>query len=172
MPIALREYIHSVPDFPKPGILFRDISPLLQAPEAFACAIDRLAEELDTLKASALVAVESRGFLFGAPLAIQTKLPLILVRKPGKLPGNKERMEYGLEYGTDTLEVKAGMIPHGARVAVIDDVLATGGTAAATGALIEKVGGVVAGYLFLIELGALEGRTRLSGAPVSALVSL
>jgi adenine phosphoribosyltransferase len=172
MAIALHEYIHPVTDFPKPGIIFRDISPLLQAPEAFSYAIDRLAEELQSLQASALVAMESRGFLFGAPLAIRAKMPLILVRKPGKLPGKKEHMEYGLEYGTDILEMKAGMIPQGARVAVIDDVLATGGTAAATGALIEKVGGTVAGYLFFIELAALEGRSKLGGAPASALVSL
>jgi adenine phosphoribosyltransferase len=170
--IDVREYIHDVPDFPKPGILFRDISPLLGSPQAFSYAVERMAEAFAQLGATALVAVESRGFLFGAPIAVRAKVPLILVRKPGKLPGDKEQMAYGLEYGSDTLEIKAGMIPAGAKVAIVDDVLATGGTAAATGALVEKVGGAVAGYLFLIELAALKGRGRLGGAQVSALVEL
>jgi adenine phosphoribosyltransferase len=170
--INLQDYIHDVPDFPKPGILFRDISPLLSSPQAFSCAVERMAEEFQKLGATAIVAVESRGFIFGAPIAVRAKVPLVLVRKPGKLPGDKECMQYGLEYGSDTLEIKAGVIPAGARVAVIDDVLATGGTAAATGALVGKVGGMLAGYLFLIELAALKGRDRLSSVPISALISL
>lgn len=170
--VNLKDYIHDVPDFPKPGILFRDISPLLSSPHAFSYAVERMAEEFQKLGATAIVAVESRGFIFGAPIAVRAKVPLVLVRKPGKLPGDKESVRYGLEYGSDTLEIKAGAIPAGARVAVIDDVLATGGTAAATGALVEKVGGTLAGYLFLIELAALEGRERLSGVPISALISL
>jgi len=132
MSISLADYIHAVPDFPKPGILFRDISPLLAAH-----AMD--------LKVAALVAIESRGFIFGAPVAIRAGLPLALVRKPGKLPGAKERIEYGLEYGSDSLEIKTGAIPAGARVAIIDDVLATGGTAAATASLVQRTGASVAG---------------------------
>lgn len=170
MTIALKDFIHAVPDFPKPGILFRDISPLLGHPEAFSSAVSCMEEKLHALRPSVVVAIESRGFVFGAPAAMQAGLPLVLVRKPGKLPGNKERIEYQLEYGIDALEIKSGMIQPGARVAIIDDVLATGGTAYATAELVRKIGGVVAGFVFLAELVALGGRGRLPGESVSSLV--
>jgi adenine phosphoribosyltransferase len=159
-----------VPDFPKPGILFRDISPLLASPTAFSSAVEQLAAHAIDLNVSGLVAIESRGFIFGAPVAIRTGLPLVLVRKPGKLPGAKERIEYGLEYGSDSLEIKTGVLPVGARVAIIDDVLATGGTAAATAALVQRAGGAVAGCIFLAELRALDGRARLEDIPVRSLL--
>lgn len=170
MTINLTDYIHAVPDFPKPGILFRDISPLLASPPAFTAVIAELSDKVSELGVSGLVAIESRGFIFGAPVAIRAGLPLALVRKPGKLPGSKERVDYGLEYGTDSLELKHGVIQAGARVAIIDDVLATGGTAAATASLVERVGASVAGYVFLAELAALGGRSKLGGVPVRALV--
>jgi adenine phosphoribosyltransferase len=170
MCISLVEYIHAVPDFPKPGILFRDISPLLASPVAFSSAVDQLAAHALDLGVSALVAIESRGFIFGAPVAVRAGLPLALVRKPGKLPGAKERIEYGLEYGSDALEIKRGAIPTGARVAIIDDVLATGGTAAATASLVQRAGGSVVGCIFLAELRALEGRSKLGDIAVRALV--
>lgn len=170
MSIELANYIHAVPDFPKPGILFRDISPLLSSPEAFSFAIEVMARHVEALGVSGLVAIESRGFLFGAPLAMRTKIPLVLVRKRGKLPGERESVEYGLEYGVDRLEIKKGVLPERSRVVVVDDVLATGGTAAATGELVTKVGGVVAGYIFLIELAALGGRGKLEGVLVESVV--
>ena len=170
MSISLADYIHAVPDFPKPGILFRDISPLLASPVAFSAAIDQLAAHALDLGVSALVAIESRGFIFGAPVAVRAGLPLALVRKPGKLPGATERIEYGLEYGSDSLEIKVGALAVGSRVAIIDDVLATGGTAAATASLIQLAGGVVVGCIFLAELRALGGRGKLGDIQVRALL--
>lgn len=170
MSILLSDYIEAIPDFPKPGILFRDISPLLASPEAFSVAVEQLAVHAVELQVSALVAIESRGFIFGAPVAIRSGLPLALVRKPGKLPGVKERVEYGLEYGSDSLEIKIGALPAGARVAIIDDVLATGGTAAATVSLIQRAGASVGGCIFLAELRALRGRDKLQDIPVRALL--
>jgi adenine phosphoribosyltransferase len=170
MSISLADYIHAVPDFPKPGILFRDISPLLASPRAFSAAVDQLAAHALELGVSALVAIESRGFIFGAPVAVRAGLPLALVRKPGKLPGATERIEYGLEYGSDSLEIKVGALSVGARVAIIDDVLATGGTAAATASLVLRAGGVVAGCIFLAELRALGGRDKLGDIQVRALL--
>jgi adenine phosphoribosyltransferase len=172
MSIQLANYIESVPDFPKPGILFRDISPLLASPAAFSTAIDQLASHARELKVSALVAIESRGFIFGASVALRAELPLVLVRKSGKLPGHTERVHYGLEYGSDSLEIKSGAVSPGARVAIIDDVLATGGTALAASSLVERVGGSIGGYLFLLELQALDGRRNLGDTPVRALVDL
>jgi len=171
MIVSLADYIHAVPDFPKPGILFRDISPLLASPAAFSSAVDQLAAHALDLKISALVAIESRGFIFGAPVAVRAGLPLVLVRKPGKLPGAKERVEYGLEYGSDSLEIKRHAVPVGSRVAIIDDVLATGGTAAATVALLQRTGVSVGGCLFLAELRALDGRDKLPAIDVRSLVN-
>jgi len=166
----VRDCIQAVPDFPKPGIIFRDISPLLSHPEAFSQAISLMEDKIRSLRASVVVAIESRGFVFGAPAAMRVGLPLILVRKPGKLPGEKERVEYQLEYGLDALEIKSGMIQPGAGVVIIDDVLATGGTACATAELVRKVGGTVAGYVFLVELLALGGRDRLQNEMISSIV--
>lgn len=169
MMIDIKSYITDVPDFPKPGILFRDISPLLQTPEVFHFVINLMAQEIAKLPIAALVAIESRGFLFAAPLAHTLSMPLVLIRKAGKLPGDLVSVSYGLEYGVDTLEMKSGALAQGARVVVVDDVLATGGTAAAAGELISKAGARVVSYLFLAELAALQGRSKL-GASVHSLV--
>lgn len=166
----LKSFIADVPDFPKKGILFRDISPLLHAPEAFKAATHGLAKAVRDSGAQAIVAIESRGFIFGAPVAVELGLPLVLVRKPGKLPGEREQVSYGLEYGKDTLEIKRGMIQPGERVAIVDDVLATGGTALATADLVTRLGGEVASFIFLLEITGLDGRARLSGTPAVALI--
>ncbi len=171
MTIDIKRYIAEVSDFPKPGILFRDISPLLQNPEAFKYVISLMVEEVAKSSATALVAIESRGFLFAAPVAHHMGIPLVLVRKAGKLPGDLVSVSYGLEYGADTLEMKSGILASGDRVMVIDDVLATGGTAAAAGELVDKVGGQVVSYLFLAELSALEGRSKLGSVAVRSLVA-
>ena len=164
--MELKKHISDIPDFPKPGITFRDISPLLNSPEAFRHAVAGMAAHVSSANVSSIVAIESRGFLFAHHLGV----PLVLVRKPGKLPGEITRIEYGLEYGSDALEIKSGLLPAGARVAVIDDVLATGGTACATRQLVTKVGAHASLYVFLVELTALEGRRKLEGASVSSLI--
>ena len=168
----LRDYIREIPDFPKPGILFYDIAPLLQAPAAWDYALDALAEAGAPLKPDVLAGVESRGFLVAAPLALKLQTGFIMVRKKGKLPGTTVRHEYFLEYGTDIIEVQADVIEPGQRVVVLDDLLATGGTAAASITLLERVGGKVVGCAFLIELGGLNGREALGDVPVSSLLSL
>jgi adenine phosphoribosyltransferase len=170
MTIDIERLLRKVPDFPKPGIVFRDISPLLRAPEAFNNAISQMEERVKGIRVDAIVAIESRGFLFGAPLALRMQKPLCIVRKPGKLPGETESVQYGLEYGVDVLHVQKGAIANGDRVLVVDDILATGGTAAATGRLISKLGGVVVAYVFLAELEGLSGRMNLADARVEALV--
>lgn len=166
----ITRFIADYPDFPKPGVLFRDISPLLANPSAFRQVIARMADEVRRVGADCLVAIESRGFLSAAPIAYEVGLPLVLVRKAGKLPGELIRMEYSLEYGSAVLELKTDGIPKGYRVAVVDDVLATGGTAAAAGELCRRSGGTVALYLFLLEIAELSGRERLVDAAVFSLV--
>lgn len=166
----IESFLRKVPDFPKPGIIFRDISPLLRAPEAFQGAIAQMEERIKDIRVDAIVAIESRGFLFGAPLALRMQKPLCIARKPGKLPGETESVQYGLEYGVDVLHVQKGAIGNGDRVLVVDDVLATGGTAAATGRLVAKLGGDVVAYLFLAEIEGLSGRMNLGDARVDALV--
>ncbi len=168
---TIQKYIRDIPDFPKPGILFKDITPLLASPEGFDASLAGLEAIVRELKGEVLVGMESRGFLFGAALAARMGLPFVPARKPGKLPAETVSMEYELEYGTDTLEIHADGIEKGQRVVIVDDLIATGGTAAATGALIEKLGGIVAGYAFVIELAFLEGRKRLGDAPVQALLT-
>ena len=158
----LASHIRPIPDFPKPGILFRDITPLLADADAFAHAIERLAEPWRGERLDALAAVEARGFLFAAPLAITLGVGVIPVRKPGKLPAETIAHEYELEYGRDRLEMHAGVLRPGARVLVVDDVLATGGTAAACMRLVETAGGSVAGAAFLVEITPLGGRERLA----------
>jgi adenine phosphoribosyltransferase len=158
----LARHIRPIPDFPKPGILFRDITPLLADVAAFAAAIDRLAEPWRGARLDAIAAVEARGFLFAGPLALELNAGLIPVRKPGKLPAETISYEYDLEYGRDRLEMHTGILQPGARVLVVDDVLATGGTAAACMRLVEAAGGVVAGAAFLVEIGPLGGRERLA----------
>lgn len=166
----LRAAIRDVPDFPKPGILFKDITPLLAEPRAFRSIIERLAERVEAHGAEGLVAIESRGFLFGSALAVRLGLPLQLVRKPGKLPYETVSVSYQLEYGSDRVEIHVDAIEPGRSYAVVDDLVATGGTAAAAADLIEMQRGRVACYAFVIELGFLRGRDRLGARPVESLI--
>jgi adenine phosphoribosyltransferase len=166
----LTTHIRAVPDFPKPGILFRDITPLLAEPAAFATAIDRLAEPWRADSIDAVAAVEARGFLFAGPLAVKLGVGIIPVRKPGKLPAETISYRYDLEYGSDTLEMHKGILAQKARVLVVDDVLATGGTAEACVRLIESAGATVAGCSFLVELGGLGGRERLAGQRIESVL--
>jgi adenine phosphoribosyltransferase len=166
----LRAFIREVPDFPKQGIRFKDITPLLLDPEALGDSIRLMAERV--AKPEAVVAIESRGFVFGTGLALHWKVPLVPARKFGKLPGKTVREFYSLEYGEDSLEVLVDALPRGARAVVVDDVLATGGTAAAAGRLVEQLGARIEAMLFLIELEGLGGRERLRPHRVEALLSL
>jgi adenine phosphoribosyltransferase len=163
--------IRPVHDFPKPGILFRDVTPLLADPAAMRAVTRGLALPWRG-KVDAVVGMESRGFIFGSLLAAELDLGFIPVRKPGKLPFKTESVSYGLEYGTDQLEIHVDAIADKARVLICDDLIATGGTAAATAQLVKRVGGVVAGYSFVIELGDLNGREKIPGAPVEVLFPL
>ncbi len=166
----LRQYIRDIPDFPKEGIIFHDITPLLQNAGAFESAIEQMADRLGGDKIDYLVGIEARGFIFASALALKLRTGLVIVRKPGKLPYVTINASYDLEYGSDSLEVHRDAIHHGSRVVLIDDLLATGGTAKAAGDLIEKLGGEIAGYCFLVELTELEGQKRLSPHPVWSVV--
>ncbi len=166
----LKNHIRNIPDFPKPGILYRDITPLLGEPEALQRVIDELTAYLRAEKIEAIAAVESRGFIFGTPVACRLGVPFVPVRKPGKLPYKTLTVEYSLEYGSGQLDIHEDSIKPGARVAIIDDLLATGGTAAAAGELVRKCGGIVAAYAFVIELTALAGRKLLGDTPVHSLM--
>jgi adenine phosphoribosyltransferase len=166
----LKAYIRHIPDFPRPGILFYDISTLLQRPDAFRVAIDRLANLIIPHQAERLIGIESRGFILAAPLALQLGVGLTMVRKRGKLPGSVVGHAYNLEYGSDTIEISADLIPAGCRVVVVDDLIATGGTAAAVVELLAKTQADVAAAVFLIELTGLNGRDRLQ-VPVSSLLA-
>lgn len=166
----LANVIAAVPDFPKPGILFRDVTPVFQDPQAYAAAIDGLAACLDGVAYDSLAAVESRGFLLGGPLALRLGKGLVLVRKAGKLPRPTRRAAYALEYGEAVVEMHTDACEPGQRVVVLDDLLATGGTAAAAAELVRGCGAEVAAFLFLVELAGLDGRQRLAGAPVFSLV--
>jgi len=165
----VRDALRAVPDFPQPGVLFRDITPLLAASNLFPRVVAWLAEQCEGHGADRVACIESRGFLFGAPLAERLGLPLALIRKPGKLPHHTVRQDYALEYGTDALEIHADACSSGDRVVLIDDVLATGGTAAAACDLIERLGAGVAGVLFVVELSELDGRIRLRDRPLQSL---
>lgn len=164
--LDLKKFIRDIPDFPKDGITFHDITPLLKSSAAFEAAIESMAESLNGREIDYLVGIESRGFIFASPLAIKLGTGLVIVRKPGKLPYVTINASYDLEYGTDSLEVHSDAIHDGGKVVLIDDLLATGGTAAAAGDLIEKLGGEVAGYCFLVELTDLAGKDRLAPHPV------
>ena len=153
------QYIRAIPDFPEPGILFRDITPLLAEPHAFARALDWLTEQCDG--ADAIVGIESRGFILGAPIAHRLDRPFVPIRKAGKLPADTLARSYDLEYGSATIEMHADALRSGARVALVDDLLATGGTAEASLQLLIQAGAEVAAVVFLIELAALNGRDRL-----------
>jgi adenine phosphoribosyltransferase len=163
--------VRDVPNFPRPGIVFKDITPILASPALFAATVELLARRVGRFRPHEICAIESRGFLFGAPVAARLGLPLQLVRKPGKLPYETVGYDYQLEYGTDRLEVHVDAIAPGQRVAIIDDLLATGGTASATAHLIEQQGGEVACCAFVIELAFLAGRERLSRWPVERLIA-
>ncbi len=167
----LREYIRDIPDFPKPGILFRDITPLMATPSAFRDAVDGLAAYGRAVGADLVIGAEARGFLLGPAVAAALDAGFVLARKPGKLPYETVTAEYELEYGVDRLELHTDAIQPGARVLVHDDLLATGGTAQALCSLVEQLGGTVSGCGFLIELAALGGRGRLAGRDVHALLS-
>jgi len=166
----IRTRIRDVPDFPKPGIMFKDITPLLADPRAFTVTLDLLAGRVEAHGAQGIVAIESRGFLFGAALASRMGLPLQLVRKPGKLPYKTVSVSYDLEYGSDRVEVHVDAIAEGVRYAVVDDLIATGGTAGAAAELIELRKGKVACCTFVVELSFLEGRKRLGDRPVESLL--
>jgi adenine phosphoribosyltransferase len=168
--LDLRTYVRDVPDFPRAGIVFKDITPLLAEPRALAYAIRGMADRVEPPQA--VVAIESRGFLFGVGLSLQWGVPLVPARKFGKLPGPTVREVYSLEYGEDTLEIHADSLRSGQRAVVVDDLLATGGTAAAAGRLVEQLGAKVAAMLFLIELKGLGGREMLATYPVEALLEL
>lgn len=162
----LKQYIRSVPDYPKEGIIFHDITPLLQNAKAFGLAIDAMAEALIDKKAEYLIGVEARGFIFASALAYKLGIGLVIVRKLGKLPFHTINASYDLEYGKDILEVHKDAISGGSRVVLVDDLLATGGTSAAVGELVKKLGGEIVGYLFLVELTELNGRQKLKPQPV------
>jgi adenine phosphoribosyltransferase len=167
----LRAYIRDVPDFPKPGVLFKDITPLLMDPEAFAYSVDKLSAHYARSSLDAIAAAEARGFLFAAPMALQLHKPLVPLRKPGKLPYSTHSFRYDLEYGSTELHVHTDAIPAGARVLLVDDVLATGGTMAAACNLVEQAGGTVVGCAFLIELAFLKGREPLRGHDCFSLIT-
>ncbi|MBN2140711.1 MAG: adenine phosphoribosyltransferase [Desulfovibrionaceae bacterium] len=167
----LRALIREVKDFPKEGIVFLDITPMLLVPDAFRRAVDRLAETFEDSGATKIVAAEARGFIFGAPLAYKMGLGFVPIRKHGKLPHTVCSVSYDLEYGTDTLCMHDDAIAKGERVLVIDDLLATGGTCAGMIKLVETMGGVVAGIGFLIELGFLNGREKITGYACHSLMT-
>ena len=168
--IELERYIRSIPDWPKKGILFRDITPLLAEPKAFAAAVDALCAGFTDADIEYVAAVEARGFIFGAAAAKRLGVGFVPIRKKGKLPFKTESVTYNLEYGTDTLEVHSDAIEKGAKVLMVDDLLATGGTMAAACKLIEKIGGQIAGITFLIELGELGGRSKLGGYKINVVI--
>jgi len=160
--VELKSYIRDIADFPQPGVLFRDITPLLRNPAAFAEVLDRFAANYREGGVEAVVGIESRGFIFGAPLADRLRVPFVPVRKPGKLPAPRMSIEYTLEYGSSQLDIAQDALVPGQRAVIVDDVLATGGTAAAAAKLVELIGGQVFALQFLIELTFLDGRSRLS----------
>jgi adenine phosphoribosyltransferase len=169
-PVRLEEYIRSIKDFPKPGILFHDITPLLSAPRAFGEAVRQLAEAFRGEQIDLVAAAEARGFIFAAPLALELGVGFVPVRKPGKLPFNTNAFHYELEYGTDSLEVHIDSFAPGQRVLLVDDLLATGGTMEACCRLVEQAGAVVAGCAFVIELTSLGGAKRLEDYKTMSLL--
>jgi adenine phosphoribosyltransferase len=168
----LASYVRDVPDFPSPGILFKDITPLLASPEAFGAAVSEMALPFRGRGAGKVLGIEARGFMFGAALARELNVGFVPVRKPGKLPRATERVSYGLEYGSDSLEIHADALGRGEKVLIADDVLATGGTAAAAADLADRLGGEVVGISVFIELVKLGGRAKLPGRSVYSVLAL
>lgn len=170
--MELKGLIRDIPDFPKPGIVFRDITTLLSNAEGLRYTIDTLTQKCQAANLSPdyIVGMESRGFLFGVPLAYQLNAGFVPVRKPGKLPAAVHQVEYDLEYGTDSLEIHQDALENHHRVLIVDDLIATGGTAKATAELLEKIGCDVLGFAFIIELKALNGRKKLPDIPIITLV--
>jgi adenine phosphoribosyltransferase len=168
----LREKVRKIPDFPKKGILFYDLCPILQDPVAFAQVIEEMAGPFERKKIEVVVSMESRGFIFGAALASDLGAGFVPVRKPGKLPAKTVREDYDLEYGKDALEIHRDAVNHGQRVLIVDDVLATGGTALATANLLRKLEADIVGASFVMEIGALGGRKKLEGIDIHSLWSV
>ena len=167
----IRDHVRDLPDYPKPGVVFKDITPVLALPEAFAAAIDAVMEPFSAVEIDKVVGIEARGFVFAAPIACRLGAGFVPVRKPGKLPWHVEREEYALEYGVDVLEIHRDAILPGERILIVDDVLATGGTANAALRLVHKLGGAVVGCAFFIELGFLDGRRQLGATEIHSVVN-
>ena len=166
----LKDYVRSIPDFPEPGIIFRDITSILQDPDGFKLAIDSLLAMVKDVDFDVVVGAESRGFIFGVPLAYAEKKGFVPVRKPGKLPAAVYSQEYDLEYGKSCLEIHQDALKKGQKVLIVDDLLATGGTGRAIAQMVTRAGAEVAGFLFLIELEALGGRETLKDYPVQSII--
>jgi adenine phosphoribosyltransferase len=169
--VDLRSLIRDIPDFPKPGILFRDVTPLLGNGPALRACIAQMCERLAPYKPQAIAGIESRGFIFGTSVAVELGIGFVPIRKPGKLPWKTRKKEYALEYGTDAIEVHEDAVTPGTRVALIDDLLATGGTAGAAIKLLQGIGGQVVVAEFVIELAFLKGRAVLGGVPAEVLIT-
>jgi adenine phosphoribosyltransferase len=164
--------IRDVPDFPLPGIIFKDVTPILEHPAAFKQVCSLLAADARERGAQAVVGIESRGFIFGVPVALELGVPFVMARKLGKLPYDKISEEYALEYGTNTVEMHVDALEKGQKAYIVDDLLATGGTAAAAVRLVERLGAEVCGFGCLIELSFLQGRENLLGYPITALIEI
>jgi adenine phosphoribosyltransferase len=168
---SIESYIRDIPDFPKPGIVFKDITPLLASPKGLKLSVDMLAELVDPDSYDIIAGIESRGFIFGVPLATMLGKGFVPIRKPGKLPFTTESVTYELEYGTDTVEIHTDALDGNPRVLIVDDLLATGGTMAAAAELIRKIGGVPVAAALVIELSFLPGRAKLGDLPVHSLIT-
>jgi adenine phosphoribosyltransferase len=166
----LKSLIRDIPDFPKPGIMFRDITTLLQNSDGLRDIIDRMAADCASLQPDYILGIESRGFIFGTPLAYKLGVGFIPLRKPGKLPGDVYSVEYELEYGTDCLEMHQDALKEGDRVLIVDDLIATGGTAKAAAQMVQQAGAELVGFCFVVELLALNGREKLPDVPAIAMV--
>jgi adenine phosphoribosyltransferase len=166
----LQAHVRDIPDYPRPGVVFKDITPVLAAPDAFAAVVDAVAAPFADRRIDKVLGIEARGFVFAAPVAYRHAAGFVPVRKAGKLPWEIERAEYELEYGSDLLEIHRDAVAPGEQVLIVDDVLATGGTASAALALAERLGGEVVGFAFFIELAFLHGRERLAGHDVQAVL--
>ena len=170
MELLAKRLIRDIKDFPKAGVVFKDINPVLHDPVAFRESVDRMLQYGRSRDANVVVGIESRGFIFGTPIALELDAGFVPVRKLGKLPGETMRAEYSLEYGTNTVEIQKDAIEPGQRVLIVDDLLATGGTSAAAAELVEALGGEVVGMVFLVELGFLNGRDALQGYDICSLI--